>query len=801
MTENNNTTNNTFLQEDESSIQLIDLWHMIWDHKWWYVGSVIVCLFFAGFYLYRTPATYTRSAKVIIDESDQDATMRNLGVASANMMRLRSFNSVENEMVALSSPDLMQVVVERLNLQTRYVEKQLFRDVELYTNTPVEMYLAGDNPQGGFSFTAASAGQGKVALSDFHIRDEKIKKQVVGSYGDTLQTPVGALVILENPQSNVEFTNDIRVSWANSMATAKGYCAKLNISLAGKESSVIVISMNDTYPARSSSIISSLIDVYNEVWIANKNRSAINTTEFINERLVVIEQDLAAVEETLKKYKSSNNLTDIKAVAQNYLEESSHYATKAFEVNNQLSIAKFIKDYLNDPANSMSLIPSNLGLTSGSVEAQIKEYNEIVLQRDRLLTSSGENNPLITDLNTSLASIRSAILRSVENLIATLDLQLAKIQSQEQQILSRMSSSSGQELQLLSIERQQQITQNLYMFLLQKREENELAALINVGNTRVIMNPNGSSNPVAPNKMMILFAALVLGLGIPFAFYFLKRMLDNTVKTKADLGHLSVPFLAEIPRHVRKEDRFKKFNPFKDSNDAAMTKIIVEHGSRDMMNEAYRVLRTNLDLMIGKKTDSTVMMFTSFNPGAGKTFTVMNIAASMSLKGAKVALVDLDLRKASLSKALGIEHSGVAAYLNGKSTDYKSNLDEIQPGLFVLPVGTLPPNPTELLLSDNFKNLIEDMRSQFDYIFLDCPPIDLVADSSIITEAVDMTVFVMRAGLMDKRILPVIEDLYKSKKYNHMTMILNCVDIQYKKYGYGRAGYGYGYGYGNEDEK
>lgn len=798
MTENNNTTNNTFLQEDESSIQLIDLWHMIWDHKWWYVGSVIVCILLAGFYLYRTPDTYTRSAKVIIDESDQDATMRNLGVASANMMRLRSFNSVENEMVALSSPDLMQVVVERLNLQTRYVEKQLLRDVELYTNTPIEMYLAGDNPQGGFSLTASPAGQGKVALSDFQIRDEKIKKQVVGSYGDTLQTPVGALVILENAQSNVEFTNDIRVSWANSMATAKGYCAKLNISLAGKESSVIVISMNDTYPARSSSIISSLIDVYNEVWIANKNRSAINTTEFINERLVVIEQDLAAVEETLKKYKSSNNLTDIKAVAQNYLEESSHYATKAFEVNNQLSIAKFIKDYLNDPANSMSLIPSNLGLTSGSVEAQIKEYNEIVLQRDRLLTSSGENNPLITDLNTSLASIRSAILRSVENLIATLDLQLAKIQSQEQQILSRMSSSSGQELQLLSIERQQQITQNLYIFLLQKREENELAALINVGNTRVIMNPNGSSNPVAPNKMMILFAALVLGMGIPFAFYFLKRMLDNTVKTKADLGHLSVPFLAEIPRHVRKEDRFKKFNPFKDSRDNAMTKIIVEHGSRDMMNEAYRVLRTNLDLMIGKKTGSTVMMFTSFNPAAGKTFTVMNIAASMALKGAKVALVDLDLRKASLSKALGIEHSGVAAYLNGKSTDYKSNLDEIQPGLFVLPVGTLPPNPTELLLSDNFKNMIEQMRSQFDYIFLDCPPIDLVADSSIITEAVDMTVFVMRAGLMDKRILPVIEDLYKSKKYNHMTMILNCVDIQYKKYGYGRSGYGYGYGYGEQ---
>ena len=360
-----------------------------------------------------------------------------------------------------------------------------------------------------------------------------------------------------------------------------------------------------------------------------------------------------------------------------------------------------------------------------------------------------------------------------------------------------MSSSSGQELQLLSIERQQQITQNLYMFLLQKREENELAALINVGNTRVIMNPNGPGTPVSPNKMMILFAALVLGMGIPFGVYFLKRMLDNTVKTKADLGRLSVPFLAEIPRYVRKEDRFKKFKVFKDER-SGVNKIIVEQGSRDMMNEAYRVLRTNLDLMIGKKSGSTVMMFTSFNPAAGKTFTVMNIAASMALKGSRVALVDLDLRKASLSKALGLSHSGVASYLNGKSSDYRPNLDEIQPGLFVLPIGTLPPNPTELLLSDNFKNMIDQMRQEFDYIFLDCPPIDLVADSSIITESVDMTVFVMRAGLMDKRVLPVIEDLYKSKKYRHMTLILNSVDIQYKKYGYGRSGYGYGYGYSDD---
>ena len=798
MAENN--TNQNFIREEESGLTIAELWGMVWNHKWWYVVSVILFLIFGAFYLYRTPKVYNRAAKVIIDESNQDATMRNLGVASAGMMRLRSFNSVENEMEALSSPDLMQVVVERLNLQTRYVQEQLLRDVELYGNSPFELVLAGDNPKSGFTFKVDSLDNQTIGLYDFQIRDEKIKTMVKGSLGDTIQTPVGALVLV--PLDNgASYKHSIRVSWANSMAVAKGYANRLNLSLSGKESSVIVISLNDTYPNRASSIISSLIDVYNEEWISNKNRAAINTTEFINERLVIIERDLATVEDALKQYKASNNLTDIKSAAQSYITESSQYAAKSFEVSNQLSIAEFIKSYLNDPKHSMSLIPSNLGLTSAAVENQIKEYNQIVLQRDRLVAGSGDRNPLIADMNASIASIRTAILRSVENLIATLTLQKERIESQEKQILSRMSSSSGQELQLLSIERQQLITQNLYKFLLEKREENELAALINVGNTRVIMNPNGPSVPVSPNKMMIIFAMLVLGFGIPFGVFFLIKMLDRSIKNKADLGNLSVPFLAEIPKFVKKEDRFKKPWQKKAELGKNDSKIIVEQGSRDMMNEAYRVLRTNIDLMLGRKGDSKVIMMTSFNPNAGKTFTIMNLAASMALKGAKVIMVDLDLRKASLSKCLDVVHTGIAAYLNGKVDDYRPYVDQIAPGLNILPIGTLPPNPTELLLSERFSQMIEGMRAEYDYIFLDCPPIDIVADASIITELADMSVFVMRANQMTKDVLPQIQTLYNERKYRNMAIIMNVVDIQYKKYGYGKSSYGYGYGYSNMDEK
>lgn len=774
------------LHEEEPLISLADIWGLIWGHKWWYVASLAFFLCVGVFYLYVTPKVYSRVAKVLIDESNQDATMRNLGVASAGMMRLRSFNSVENEIETFASPDLMQVVVERLGLQTRYVQEQLLRDVELYRNCPFDARFAGENPHSPYSFKVTPAGEEGFVLSEFRLKDEKFKEEVPGSYGDTLQTPVGK-VVLYPVETDVDFNHPVKVSWTTGMSAAKAFCRNMHIALSGKESSVLVFSINDTYPSRASSILSTLIDVYNEMWINNKNRAAINTTDFINERLVVIEKELGLVEDALKQYKSKNNLTDIKAVAQSYVTESSEYATKAFEVNNQLSIAQYIKEYLNNPANSLSLIPSNLGLTSASVEAQIKEYNDIVLQRDRLLSGGGENNPMVTDLNAALASIRTAILRSIDNLIATLQLQLSKIESQEKQILARMSSNSGQELQLLSIERQQQITQELYMFLLQKREENELAALINVGNTRVIMNPNGSSNPVSPNRMMIMFIMIVLGCGAPFGFFLVKKLLDTSIKHKSDLGNLSVPFLAEIPKMG------------KDGFNRNECKVIVKPGSRDMMNEAFRVLRTNVDLMLGKNAGSRVIMFTSFNPGAGKTFSIMNVAASMALKKSKAIIVDLDLRKATLSQALGKEHTGVAAYLNGKIDDYRPYVDEIAPDLYHLPVGTLPPNPTELLLTDRFARMVDDLKQEYDYVFLDCPPIDIVADASLITEKADMTIFVLRSGRIDKASIPYIDELYRSGKYSHMAMILNGVEFEQKKYGYGRHGYGYGYGYGNMD--
>lgn len=780
--------------EEESSITFAELWDMFWSYKWWYAVCVFVCMACVAFYIYKTPDMYVRTAKVIIDESEQDATLRSLGAVTGGAMRMRTNASVANEMEAFASPDLMQMVVTRLSLETKYREKQLFREVELYDRNPIEMRIVSDTPQSSFSFTASLMSDGYLHLKDFKIAGNPVDGDAKCIPGDTITTPVGAIAL--HPTSYFDdFTNPIIVTWRNSMAVAKSYCHNLSVYLSNKESTVVALSLEDNFPRRASDILSSLIDIYNEEWVRNKNKSARNTTDFINERLVVIEKELGGIEGELKDFKQDNNLTNVNALAQSYLEESSEYAGKAFDVANQLAIAEFIKDYLHDPSTVNSLIPANLGLASANVESQIAEYNEIVLQRDRLKNGAGDRNPMIMDLNNALASLRSAIIRSIDNLISTLELQAQKIRSQEQQILSRIASNTGQELELLSIERQQKVKESLYVFLLERREENEIAALINVGNTRLIMNPNGSSEPVSPDKPLLLLLALVIGIGLPFAVIFLLRMIDTTVKDKDDLGEIAVPVLAEIPLSVKRNKlgivtRASKFNNLN-------CHILVEHGKRDMMNEAFRVFRTNLDMVIEKKPgEAYVTMFTSFNPNAGKTFVIQNIAASMALKGSKVLLVDLDLRKATLSKALDKDHIGIAAYLNGKSSDYHVNVDKISDNLFLLPVGTLPPNPTELLLTERFGKMIASLKEEYDYVFIDCPPIDVVADAAIITKFADMTVFVVRAGLLDKRSIPRMKSLYESAKYSRMTLLVNGIDVENRRTGYG---YGYGYGYGNNE--
>ena len=390
--ENNN--GGSLRQDGQQDFNFSDIWGMIWGYRWWYVLSLAVCIVFAAFYLYRTPGVYSRSAKVIIDEDAQDATLRDIANISGFGGQGSSVN-VNNEVEAFSSPDLMTTVVERLGLQTGYVEHQFLRDRELYRTSPFEMSIVEPIVSSSFSFRVSRTGDSTFVLKNFTVGGNRIRKYSVdGALGDTMSTSVGEIVLLPSAYNIDSWKDDITVSWVNSTAKGKGYAARLSATVSGKQTSVVVLSLEDTYPSRAENILSTLIDVYNDEWVHDKNRSARNTTDFINERLVVIEQELGGIETSLKEYKEQNRLTDMQALSQSYLEESTEYASKSFEVNNQLSIAQYIRDYLTEPANATALIPANSGLTSADIENQISEYNQIVLQRDKLIATSSENNPL-----------------------------------------------------------------------------------------------------------------------------------------------------------------------------------------------------------------------------------------------------------------------------------------------------------------------------------------------------------------------------------------------------------------------
>lgn len=788
---------NSVQQNEESSMTLSDIWHLIWDYKWWYVLSVAVCIMIAVFYLYVTPPEYVRVAKVIINEDVQSNVMSDL-ITMAGGAGSDSFSSnANNEAEAFASPDLMEKVVRRLVLETAYTEDQGIRKVSLYDSTPVAMTIVDSLAPVYFSFRMVRTGDDTFLLKNFQVGPDKVRKvRVEGRLGENVGTPAGTIRLDPTPYFE-DWDRDILVSWAYPMARAKYYASNLVVTVTGKNSTVLALTMTDRFISRAERVLNTLIDVYNEEWIQDKNRAARSTSDFISERVKIIEGELSGIETDLKDYKEKNNLTDIQALGQAYLEELGEYSAKEFEVTNQLAIAGFIRDYLTDPRNDRSLLPSNSGLSNQSVESQISEYNELYLEREKLILNSSADNPLIEDMTLALDAIKSAVLTSIENLMGTLELQASQIKDEESKILSGMASSSGQEMDLLSIERQQQVKQSLYLYLLQKREENDIAALMNVGNTRVIVTPNGSTHPSSPNTLLVLAAALILGAFLPMGILVLAHSLDCTVRSREDINRLSVSFLAEIPlmpgarrwRALLPALRRKKFQK------ASGTGIVVEKGKRDVMNEAFRMMRTNLDFMTGQKDDTKVILFSSFNPGSGKTFVSMNLAASLAIKGTRIALLDLDLRKGTMSKTLKLKGEGISMYLSGNESSIDRVTVKFAENLDVIPAGILPPNPSELLVSDRFAELVLQLRRKYDYVFLDCPPVDIVADTSIIARMADMTIFVMRAGLMDKRALPMVDEVAKGGLYPRMSVVLNGVAQKEGRYGYGRYGYGYGYKY------
>ena len=584
------------------------------------------------------------------------------------------------------------------------------------------------------------------------------------------------------------------------MRVAKGYCNSLTIAPTSKTTSVAVISLKNSSLQRGQDFINQLLEMYNRNTNNDKNEIAQKTAEFIDERIGIISKELGSTEANLESFKRDAGITDLTSEAQIALAGNAEYEKKSVENRTQISLVNDLRKYLR--SNEYEVLPSNVGLQDAALIGAIERYNEMLVERKRLLRTSTENNPAIVNLDTSIRAMKANVQATLEGTLQGLMITKSNLDREASRYSRRISNAPGQERAYVSIARQQEIKAGLYLMLLQKREENAIALAATANNAKIIDEAIADDTPVSPKGKMIYLIALVLGIGIPVGIIYLIELTKFKIEGRADVEKLtSVPVVGDIPLTDEKNDKNGSIAVFENKN--------------NLMSETFRNIRTNLQFMLNN--DQKVILVTSTVSGEGKSFVSSNLAISLSLLGKKVVIVGLDIRKPGLNKVFQLSNKerGITQYLSNPETDLMELVQpsDVNKNLFILPGGTVPPNPTELLARNGLDRAIETLKKNFDYVILDTAPIGMVTDTLLIGRVADLSVYVCRADYTHKAEYTLINELSFEKKLPNLCTVINGVDLKKRKYGYyygyGKYGkhygygkrYGYGYGYGQDTKR
>lgn len=760
---------------------LHDFLHLILSNWYWFILSLVLCGLAAEYYIRRTPPVYQRTASIQIKDS-RKGTGAELA-AFSDIAGVMGRHSVDNEIYVLQSRTLMATVVERFDLATRYTTKGRIRTSDLYGRTPmtVEFIDLAPTKSGSFTFTMSSDG-------DAHIRNfSNASFSATVPAGDTIETPLGKIVMHKTKTFDRYNDKEVIVTRSTLNSAIESYCSKLKCEIADKQSSVINITMNDEVPRRAEDVINGIIDAYEQAAIKDKQKISDITEHFINERLVELGKELEVADNEVARFKQDNQLYSPESEASIISSEIVELNDKLLKLNIELSLAESI---LNETlaSDKIALMPIfNIAGSSAAamISSQIESYNSGVLEYERL-SSESENNPVIAELGDNLMKIRQSIVASLQSHIAGLELQLQRLSDKQSTTYGDMRLSPNKEKELMALMRDQSVKQELYMYLKQKGEETQITRAAADSNCRVIDYAHGSDKPISPKKWLIYLLAIVVGAVVPFAVLYIRELLNTKIRSHKEIeSSLSAPLLGIIPRHEGKVEGCG---------------IVVREDGRDMVSEAFRILRTNLSFM-SVDNHVKVIMVTSSVPHSGKTFVASNLAATLATSGSKVLLIDLDLRRRTMTKLMGHRNDrrGVTSYITGAIENLKDIIttSEVDSNLDMIFAGPQPPNPTELLMSKRMAELLAELRERYDYIIMDSVPALLVADAMVVDRHVDHTIYVVRQGNLDRRQLPDIERLYSDKKFHSMSIVFNGATITKRSYGYG---YGYGYNYGYDEE-
>ncbi len=769
---------------------------------YWVVLSVIVCTGIAVLTVKRTVPIYTRSCSVIIRDDAQSAVgsssvdLTDIGVGTSNTILL-------DEMASLKSPDLMEQVVKKLKLTVNYSSPGRFHSNVLYgSNLPVNVDFPDMPADETASLTIHISAAGNLSVENVIINRKPL---IVPSsdnltWGSIIGTSSGRVIITKTPFFKAGNPMTINVNRTTLTTATDGYEAEIGVEQVTKKSNVVQITCNDASPQRADEILTSLVNAYNQDWIKGRAEVVAVTSNFITDRLNILESELGNVDSDISSYKSSNLIPDLRQASSMYMEQSNTANNQIAASSNQLQMARYLKNFIQTEGRGNTVLPVNT-VIGANIESQIAEYNNVMMQRNSMMTNTSASNPLIIELDSRLAAMRSSIIASLDNEIVALTNSINSLQRSEQTANARVAANPRQAKYLLTAERQQKVKETLYLYLLQKREENELSQAFTSVNTRMLRRPSGANAPTSPKAMQSYVIGFVIGLILPFVLIYIIETLNTKLRGRKDVEGFNIPIVGEIPIFRHKARKFMQFfkSPSKQRDELPGDEdIVVAEGNRDIINEAFRVLRTNVSFMTADQIPC-VSMITSFNPGSGKTFISINLGLALALKGKRVLLIDGDLRRGSLSRAIHSPKKGLAEYLNGSQRDIDQLIvrDTLTTGLSILPTGTFPPNPTELLESSRFDNLIQYLRTEYDYIFIDCPPVQMMADAQIIDKLCDRTFFVLRVGLFERSMLPELERFYNTKTFRNMALIINATETVAR---YGHA-YRYGYGYSRKNYK
>lgn len=794
------------MQESNSnySFTWTDLFYGCLTHWKWFVTSLIICSSAAYYKIASSNDIYEASASVLIKTEDKGANARQIREAF-NMMGFGGTGSnVHNEMLTLQSPTLMSEVVEKLRLNEIYKIKEGLKNVELYKQEPVLVVFPNPDLLSKIvRMDITVIGHSKYELKNFQSGPQKDSKSIIVKAGNYVETPIGKLLISPSKHfTNAMIGKTIRYTRVDPLIMADSYVAGMKVEIPDREASVINLSTQDASVQKTMDLLTTLIAVYNENWVVSQNAKIKSISDIVDERIAVTIKELNEAEVDISSFMSKNLVPDFEQASKTYFSQTMELNKDLMDYRTQANIAKAMLAALSE--SEYITLPANSKLTDSGIISQIQEYNHLILERNKLLTNTNPNNHVVAEMTRSLKVMRDGVEKSLNGLISNTNMIASSLEKQMNTSQQELAKAPNEARQLANVKREQKIKEELYLFLLKKKEENDLSQSFASDNSQIIVKPHSSYMPIGPNKRLIILSSLIIAFIIPIAMLLLKVLFDTTVHTKKDLESLTAPYLGEIPM-ARRKKRLKYLPswlqtiPWKKKKETY--NVLVKQNSRNIINESFRILRTKLDFM-NKSGQNKVFVVTSIQPGSGKSFISMNLATSYALKGSKVLVIDMDLRRATSSKYVtGTKHmKGVADYLSDTDSAYTDIVikNAIVNGMDVIPVGTMPPNPAELILSERLSALLGTLREEYDYIFLDCPPIDIVAESAEIARYADMALFVARAGIFPKAMLPEIDELYDKKVFKNMVVMLNGV-TEGGHYGYGKYGYGYGgYGYGSK---